>query len=97
MVHYKRNYLEQVRKKKKDPEAKYAIYGYFLALQYQAYKAIDKVASKYMTTYHGIQNPRILCGSSDKALSTKELGKLFKRNNVNIFFLIIWITSSFIF
>ena len=26
MVHYKRNYLEQVRKKKKGPEAKYAIY-----------------------------------------------------------------------
>ena len=51
MIHYKRSYLEQVRKKKKGPEAKYAIYGYFLALQYWAYEAIDKVASKY-ATYH---------------------------------------------
>ena len=44
MVHYKKNYLEYVRKKKKDPEAKYTIYGYFLALQYWAHETIDKVA-----------------------------------------------------
>ena len=32
----KKNYLESARKKKKSVEAKYIIYGYFLALQYWA-------------------------------------------------------------
>ena len=70
MVHYKRNYLEQVRKNKKVPEAKYATYGYFLALQYCAY---------------GSQNPRMLSWSSDKVSSIKELAELFKSNDVCIF------------
>ena len=72
MVPFQKNYLEQARKKKKGPEAKYAIYGFFLALQYWAFEVVERVGSKF-ATYHGLKSPRMLSWSSNKVPSAKKL------------------------
>ena len=84
MVHYQKNYMESSRKKRKGAEAKYAIYGYFFALQYWAYEVIESLASKF-ATYHGPQSPWMLCWSSDKVSLAKELVELFDRHDVSNF------------
>ena len=84
MVYYQNNYMESARKKRKCAKAKYAIYGYFFALQYWAYEAIERLASKF-AKYHGPQSPRMLSWSSDKVPSTKDLVEIFDRRDVSNF------------
>ena len=76
MVYYQNKYMESARKKRKGIEAKYAIYGYFFPLQYWAYDAIERLASKFVQ-YHDLQTPWMLSWSSDRIPSMKDLVEIF--------------------
>ena len=84
IVYYYKNYLESARKKKKDAKAKYAIYRYFLALQYWAFEAIERVASKF-ATYHGPPESTNAKFVIRKVSSTKELVELFDPHDISNF------------
>ena len=82
MVKLRKNYLGQVEEKKKQPEAKYTVYGYAMALQYWAYEALPNVgilAAEKVGTFF----PRMLSWKSNKTPTTKQLSSLLTRKNVS--------------
>ena len=91
MVHLRSLYMKVVEKRKAkkvgevkyNPEAKYTVYGYVIALQYWAYEAIVQLGSKYATSL-SVKTPKMLIWTSNQVIFARDLAEDLKRKKVSL-------------